>query len=444
MSKAIHVISLGCPKNRVDSEAMIGQLAAHGYRLTHDPRRADVVVVNTCGFLQASVDEALAEIAALALLKQRRDFRLVVAGCLVQRMGKRLRLEFPVVDALVGVHSCDRLLAAVDGNRGIVKRSPTDFGGDYYGRRVLTTGPGWAYLRIADGCDNRCGYCLIPSIRGRFRSRPVGELVAEARSLAARGVRELVLIAQDTTDYGVDLGGRRLLPRLLRRLDAVDGIEWIRVLYTHPAHLDDRTVAAIAGLPTVVKYLDVPLQHVSDRILKAQGRRINGAGTRALIAKLRQRITGVTLRTTLITGLPGETDAEFEELLEFVRDARFEKLGAFAYSPEPGTRAARMGGQVPARVARERLDELMRLQRGISAAAGRGRIGTTCRVLVDAAGEAGTPRRPGYRSTGRSAAEAPEVDGTVHVKSRRALSTGRFIRVRIDRAWDYDVGGTAV
>jgi ribosomal protein S12 methylthiotransferase len=444
VGKSVHVISLGCPKNRVDSEAMIGQLGAEGYRLTADPLRADVVVVNTCGFLRASVDEALAEIAALALLKRKREFQLVVAGCLVQRMGERLRRQAPAIDALVGVHSCDRLMAAIEGGRGIVERGPTDYGGDYYGRRALTTGPGWAYLRIADGCDNRCGYCLIPSIRGRFRSRPVGELVAEARSLAARGVRELDLIAQDTTDYGVDLGGTRLLPRLLRRLDAVDGIEWIRVLYTHPAHLDDRAIAAVAGLPKVVKYLDVPLQHVSDRILKAQRRRIDGAGTRALIARLRERIPGLALRTTFITGLPGETDAEFEALLEFVRDARFEKLGAFAFSPEPGTRAARMKGQVPAGVARERQDELMRLQRKISAAAGRARIGTTCRVLVDAAGAAGTPRRAGYHSTGRSAAEAPEVDGAVFIRSKRRLTAGDFVPVRIGCSWEYDVGGTAV
>jgi len=444
VKKTLHVISLGCPKNRVDSEAMIGQLGAEGYRLTADPLRADVVVVNTCGFLQASVDEARSEIAALALLKQRREFRLVVAGCLVQRMGEELRREFPAIDAQVGVHSCDRLLDAIGKGGAFIKRRPANYGGDYYGRRALTTGPGWAYLRIADGCDNRCGYCLIPSIRGRFRSRPLGELVAEARSLAARGVRELDLIAQDTTGYGVDRGGKRLLPRLLRALGEICGIEWIRVLYTHPAHFDDRIIAALAGLPKVVKYLDVPLQHVSDRILKAQRRGIDSAGTRALIAKLRDRIPGVRLRTTFITGLPGETDREFSELLEFVREARFEKLGAFAFSSEPGTRAARMKGQVPAAVARERMGELMRLQRGISAAVGRGRIGSSCRVLIDATISADVPRRPGYRFTGRSGAEAPEVDGAVFIRSKRRLIAGDFVQVRVDCSWEYDVGGTAV
>lgn len=442
--KKLHVISLGCPKNRVDSEAIIGRLTADDHRLVADPGDADVVVVNTCGFLRAAADEALSEISAIALMKQDRDLQLVVTGCLVQRMGERLRRTIPAIDVLCGVHDYHRLPGMLAGRGSGIKATPTAYGRGFYGRRALTTGPGWAYLRIADGCDNRCAYCMIPSIRGPFRSRPAADIVAEARALAARGVRELNLIAQDTTDYGIDRGGRRLLPALLRRLAAVEGVEWLRLQYTHPAHFNDEIIAAVAELPKVVKYLDLPLQHVSDRILKAQGRRIDGAGTRALIAKLRVRIPGVVLRTTFITGLPGETDAEFAELLAFAREARFEKLGAFAYSPEPGTRAARMKGQVPAGVARGRLDALMRQQRGISAAAGRARVGTTCRVLVDAAGTAGTPRRAGYRFTGRSAAEAPEVDGAVYIRSQRPLSAGSIVPVRIDRSWDYDVGGAVI
>ncbi|MDI6739698.1 MAG: 30S ribosomal protein S12 methylthiotransferase RimO [Candidatus Edwardsbacteria bacterium] len=441
----VHFISLGCPKNRVDSEAMIGQLLRNGYELCDDARQADVMIINTCGFLKESVNEALSEIASVALLKEQREFKLVVTGCLVQRMGKQLQREIPEIDALIGVHSYDRLIEIIRKPKHSIKRDPTSYGAEFYSQRQLTTGPGWAYLRIADGCDNRCGYCLIPSIRGKYRSRPVSEIVKEARALAARGVREVNLIAQDTTNYGIDLGGKRKLPELLRRLDAVDGLKWIRLLYTHPAHFDDRIINAIADNAKAVKYLDVPLQHVSDRILKAMNRKIDGKGTRELIAKLRERIPGLVLRTTFIAGLPGETEQEFDELLDFVRTTRFERMGAFAYSAEPGTRAAALSKQIPEDEKQRRLGKLMALQRRISAANNRSSMQRTCEVLVE--GEVrdnpDIPKRPGYQCYGRSCAEAPEVDGKVFVRTARKLKPGHYQKVRIKQTWDHDLGGIA-
>lgn len=444
--KTAHFISLGCPKNRVDSEAMIGQLQADGYQLTDQADQAGVVIINTCGFLQESVNEALSEIATVALMKEQREFTLVVTGCLVQRMGKELLREIPGIDALIGMHSYDRLLEVIRAPKHAIKRAPTDYDGEFYARRQLTTGPGWAYLRIADGCDNHCGYCMIPSIRGRFRSRPIAEVVAEARALAARGVREVNLIAQDTTNYGIDLGGKRLLPQLLRKLDAVDGLKWVRILYTHPAHFDDRTIAAVADSVKTVKYLDVPLQHISGRILKAMNRGIDGEGTRELIAELRAAIPGLVLRTTFIVGLPGETEREFDELMEFVQLTRFERLGAFAFSPEPGTKAGRLGGQVSEELKRERLGRLMELQRKVSSGLNRARLGRTLDVLVEGknAGGSDAPARKGFQYHGRSPAEAPEVDGKVYVSSFRGLRPGELLKVRIDTTWDHDIGGGAI
>jgi ribosomal protein S12 methylthiotransferase len=431
----VHLISLGCPKNRVDSEAVIGQLQRAGHRLTPDVERADVVIVNTCGFLRESVAEALSEISAVARLKRTRDLRLVVTGCLVQRMGRELLRQMPQIDSVVGVHGYRSIVAAVEGKKSAIPRDAVEYAAGYYTHRALTTGPGWAYLRIADGCDNRCAYCTIPGIRGPFRSRPLADIIAEARSLAGRGALEIDLVAQDTTSYGVDASGKRRLAGLLRKLDTIDGLRWIRVLYTHPAHYDDGLIDALASCGKVVRYLDLPLQHISDRLLEAMNRRTTRDRVERLIAQLRAAMPGLALRTTFIAGLPGETAAEFGELLDFARAMRFERLGCFCYSAEPGTRAAAMPGQVPLAVKRLRRDALMRQQQRISLSANRAKIGDNVEVLVE-----GTAGKKGCRYRGRSPAEAPEVDGKVFLSGRQPLRPGTIVPAVIDAAWAYDLG----
>lgn len=446
-----HFISLGCSKNRVDTEAVVGRLMDAGCVVEPDIHRADAVVINTCGFLRSAADEAMGEISAVARMKKKRPVRLVVTGCLVQRMGRRLMDEIPEIDALVGVHGYGDIVEAVCGSharcsvRGIViPETPSKLPRSFFESRRLTTGPAWAYLRIADGCDNRCAYCLIPGIRGRFRSRSMEDILREARLLTERGVRELNLIAQDTTNYGKDIYGRRRLAELIRRLSVLSDVRWIRVLYTHPAHYDDTLIETMAECRSVVKYLDVPIQHISDRILRAMGRGVTSSDIRRLISRLRERIPDLVLRTTMMVGFPGETETDFCRLLAFVRETGIERLGVFAYSAEEGTRAARMEGQVSEAVKKERLGRLMMAQRDVSRRVSRSRVGRSMEVLVEGkvADVPGLLRRPGYPYVGRSAGEAPEVDGKIYIRSRVPIVPGSFCRVTVDRAWTYDVGGT--
>jgi len=447
-NKNIHVISLGCPKNRIDTEAAMGQLAARGYCFTSDIENAGTVMVNTCGFLQEAVDEGLAEISALAMHKECLGFRLVVTGCLVQRMGRALKKEIPEIDSLVGVHGYDKIAEALAGDGYF--HSPAaacNYRAQFYDRRVLTTGPGWAYLRIADGCDNRCSYCLIPSIRGKFRSRPMPDIIKEARSLAGRGVKEINLIAQDTTAYGSDIYGQRSLPRLLKALCKVDGLKWVRILYTHPAHFDDELIETIAREDKIVKYLDIPLQHISDRMLKNMGRKVDSADIIGLIHKIRAAIPDIVLRTTFIVGFPGETNKDFGLLCDFAREMRLDRVGVFAYSREPGTKAAGMPGQVDARTRSQRLESLMRLQKRISLYKNRLRIGQLRPVLIE--GRLGkdhpeAPLRQGFRYFGRSGGEAPEIDGKIYVNDQDNLTPGSIKEVFIAKAWAYDLGGSVI
>lgn len=443
-NKNVHLISLGCPKNRIDTEAMMGALGRRGYRYAGRLEDAGTVIINTCGFLREAVEEGLSEIGDLARSKQGHDFRLVVAGCLVQRLGRDLKRLVPAIDALVGVHGYQGIIGAVEGRSGLelpaVKRC---YPAGFYHNRILTTGPGWAYLRIADGCDNRCSYCLIPSIRGRLRSRPLPEIVKEARILAGRGVREINLIAQDTTAYGTDLYGMRKLPELLKALARVDGIEWVRLMYTHPAHIDDRLIEALAVQDKAVRYLDVPLQHISDGILKSMGRGIDGWGIAGLIDKLRAAMPDIVLRTTIMVGYPGERPGDFARLCDFVKQAGFDRLGAFAYSPEPGTEAARLPAQVGQRTKQGRLKTLMELQKRVSLDRNRKRIGQRTRVLIEgrlANGDPEVPFRAGYQYYGRSSGEAPEIDGKIYIRSRRELVPGEFRTATIDQAWPHDLG----
>lgn len=447
-NKNVHVISLGCPKNRIDTEAAMGQLAARGYCFTSDIENAGTVMVNTCGFLQEAVEEGVAEISALAIHKERLGFRLVVTGCLVQRMGRALKKEIPEIDSLVGVHGYDKIAEALAGAGYF--HSPAaacNYRAQFYDRRVLTTGPGWAYLRIADGCDNRCSYCLIPAIRGKFRSRSMPDIIKEARLLAQRGVKEINLIAQDTTDYGRDLYGRRRLSDLLKSLCKVDGIEWIRILYTHPAHFDEKLIETVAAEKKIVKYLDIPLQHISGRILKSMGRKVDSAGIISLLHRIRSAIPEIVLRTTFIVGFPGETDNDFEQLCDFVREMKLDRVGVFAYSPESGTRAARMNGRVEEEIKRDRLDRLMRIQKKISLLKNHNRIGRKVKVLLEGAikkDASAVPFKKDYSCFGRSYGEAPEIDGKVYVNSRDILTPGRIKEVYIEKAWAYDLGGSII
>jgi ribosomal protein S12 methylthiotransferase len=412
-------VSLGCAKNLVDSEKMLGQIAESGAVITGDESLADTIVVNTCGFLDAAREEALDVIRELAERKRAGELqRIVVAGCLVQRDGAGLLDEIPEIDALVGVHHRDDVPRAVWGGRANPTSPPPDIAtqpvdrylGDYHPQpwsdrgRLRLTPAHYAYVRISEGCDQKCTFCTIPSIRGPMHSKPADALVGECRELLADGARELVLIGQDTTSYGMDLGDGCGLAGLLRRLDReCDGARWLRLMYVYPTVFTDEMIAAIAECERVVKYIDIPLQHMSDRVLKAMGRRVDRRQQEALLAKLRERIPGVTIRTTFIVGFPGETEAEFTELVDFVRDFRFDALGAFKYSYEPEVPAARIAGRHEDGVIAERYERLMLAQQEVALAAARERVGSELEVVVDGADADG-------RTVARHAGQAPEVD----------------------------------
>jgi ribosomal protein S12 methylthiotransferase len=430
--RAVCVVSLGCPKNLVDSEHILGVLGRSGWRIAATPELADVVVVNTCGFLQSAVKEAYGVIRGI-LDSRLPNQCIVVAGCLVQRQLAALQQMFPQVEHFIGIDDIPRLPAILGRpgkTAGRPLRAPTGLCRAGLPRLVSTPGH-YAFLRIADGCDNCCAYCLIPSIRGRLRSRSLHDILREARMLAANQVRELILIAQDTTAYGLDIVGRSLLAPLLRRLARVEGIEWLRVLYTHPAHFTPDLLDELAASDKVVKYIDLPLQHISDRLLQCMNRRSLRSDVEFLLGRLRS-IPGMAIRTTFITGLPGETRAEFAELLEFVHQGHFAHVGCFAYSPEPGTRAARMPGPVAPATREARARELMAAQRRISLARNRALVGRTAEVRID--------RFDSGRNEylGRTYADAPEIDNTAHVRGDR-LIVGSVVSASVIRAGAYDI-----
>ena len=435
MISKIGMVSLGCSKNRVDSELMLGRLEDAGYVITPDPADADAIIVNTCGFIDTAKEESIDTLLEMAQFKQSGRCRLLIAtGCMVQRYSDELKEGLPEVDAFVGVRDFDALADVIrraDAGERAVEVSGRR-GATGCGRRVLTTPAYSAYVRISEGCDNRCTYCAIPLIRGGYHSRPYGEIMDECRALAAQGVTEITLIAQDTSRYGNDFeGGRTLLSRLLRDVAAIEGVHWVRVLYTYPDTVDDELVATLRDEPKVCEYLDLPLQHINARILKRMNRRGDPQSIRALLRDCREK--GMFLRTTFMVGFPGETEEEFEELLDFVKEIRFDRLGAFAYSPEEGTAAADMPDQVPDEVKQERLDRLMQLQQGISLELNRRRVGEVCEVLVEGF--------EGLTYYGRSMREAPEIDGKVFFISERELEPGQYVRVRITGAEEYDLQG---
>lgn len=438
MGKRIGMISLGCAKNQVNAEQMLFMLREAGYEILPTVEGADVVIINTCGFIDSAKSEAIDNILAMAELKAAGVIgKILVTGCLSQRYRDEILRELPEVDGVLGTGSYGQIVSAVDGL--LAERSVSEFGDidapvDEMGR-VLTTPSYYAYLKIAEGCDNRCSYCVIPSLRGRYRSRRMEDCLYEARMLADDGVKELIVVAQDTSRYGIDLYGEHKLAELLRELCKIEKLHWVRVHYLYPDELDDELLEVIASEPKIVKYMDIPIQHVNDKILKKMNRRGTRAELDALFAKIRARIPDVVIRTSIITGLPYEGEAEFEELCDWLRANKLERVGAFAFSPEEGTAAARM--EYPdEETAVRRAEIVAELQSRIMDECNEKRIGTVTEVLCE-----GFDPESG-RYFGRTYADSPDIDGRVVFESDRTVHIGDFVPVRVTGAVDGDLTGT--
>ncbi len=430
-------ISLGCSKNLVDTEVMLHNLHKRGFEITFDTSEAEIIVINTCGFIESAKTEAIENILDAAELKTYGKCRhLIATGCLVERYREEVLDEIPELDALVGVGSLDKIADACEavlrGERytSFEDKNTSKLGGG----RVLTTLPHTAYLKIAEGCDNRCTYCAIPLIRGKFRSRPIEDIVEEAKQLEAEGVREINLIAQDTSRYGLDIYGEYSLARLVREITEKTEIPWIRLLYCYPDKITDELIGELRDNPRLVKYMDIPIQHISNSVLRRMNRHGDRALIESVIEKLRREVPGIVLRTTAMVGFPGEGDADFEELCRFVKEARFERFGAFTFSPEEDTEAYSMDGQIDEQVKQDRYDCLMATQLTVLEDINASRVGAELDVLID-----------GYDTVaeiyyGRSYADAPDVDGKVYVRAAKgSYALGEFVRVRVTEALDYDL-----
>ncbi len=434
-------VSLGCPKNLVDSEKMLGTLALDGYSLVSNPEDADFVIVNTCGFIESSRQESKAVIREMAALKNEGKTKgLIVAGCLPERVGGSLIDEIPEIDHIVGVFGrdeinrvADHLIGGVREQRELFRPAPIKALDDR--ARLRITPQHFAYLKISEGCDRTCTFCAIPKMRGKHVTKPVELVLAEARELVADGVRELNIVAQDTTYYGLDLYGEVRLAALLRELDQIEGLDWIRLMYLYPIHFNDELIETIAGSERIIPYLDLPLQHINDTMLKRMQRRVNREQTQTLLHKLRESIPNLVLRTTFITGFPGETDQQYGELKEFVAEVAFERMGVFTYSLEPGTPAERLEGHLPDDVKQNRRDELMELQQQIAFDFGDSLQGYELDVLID-------EQVQDDLWSGRTYADAPEIDGNVYVSGTK-VAVGDMIPVEIIDRRDYDLVGIA-
>ena len=438
MSQSIGMVSLGCAKNQVDAEQMLFLLQQAGYNILPEPAGADVVIVNTCGFIESAKTEAIDNILAMAQLKAEGSVgKILVTGCLAQRYQEEILKELPEVDGVLGTGSYYDVVSAVkqllDGAEGIEEYGDIQAPVQECGR-ILTTPKHYAYLKIAEGCDNHCAFCIIPTLRGKYRSRPMEKLLEEAKELAASGVKELIVVAQDTSRYGIDLYGERKLAELLRELCKIDGFVWVRVHYLYPDEMSDELIDVLANEPKIVKYLDIPIQHIDDGILKKMNRRGNSKYLKALLTKLRDRIPGLVLRTSLITGLPGEGEKEFEALCDFLREYKLERVGAFAFSPEEGTRAAKM--EYPdAEVARQRADVVEEIQSRIMDEWNESMMGKKLQVLCE-----------GYDADeecwyGRTFADSPDIDGRILFDSEEELTPGDFVTVEVTDACDRELIG---
>lgn len=438
MSHKIGMVSLGCPKNQVDAERMLAELKTAGFEITNEEEKAEVIIVNTCGFIESAKAEAIENIIEVSSYKESGSLKsLIVTGCLAERYKEQILTEIPEVDSVVTIGAnkniVDIVKAALNGSKELYSAEKAEL--PLTGERILTTPFYTAYLKVAEGCNNRCSYCAIPDIRGNFRSLPIEKCVAEAKNLAAKGVKELIVVAQDTTNYGADIYGRPSLTELLKELTKIEGIHWIRTLYTYPDKITDELLDLIANEEKLVPYLDIPIQHASDKILKKMNRRGNSADIKALITKIRKKIPEITLRTSLITGFPDETEEDFTALAEFVNEVRFDRLGCFAYSEEEGTLAVGFPNQIDPQIRQDRSENIMNDQMTIAEEKNEAKIGSTVEVLVE-----------GYDSYikcfyGRSAADAPDIDGKVFFMSDKSLEVGSFVKVLINDVIEYDLLG---
>ena len=442
MSTRVGMLSLGCPKNQIDAEHILFDLKKEGFEIVQDAALADVAIVNTCGFIEAAKQESIDEILELCTLKQEGKIKAIICtGCLAERYRDEILKEIPELDAVVGIGSNSELsdvIRKVLWDKTTVSRYGEKCNLSLEGGRIISTEPFYAYLKIAEGCDNCCTYCAIPSIRGRFRSRKIEDVVEEAKWLAQNGVTEIVVIAQDTTRYGEDLYGEPKLAQLLKELCKIDGLKWIRTLYSYPERITDELISVVRDEPKLVKYFDIPMQHCNGEILKRMNRHGNKEFLAELVNKIRKEIPDVTLRTTLIAGFPGETDEQFGELVDFVKDMKFERLGCFAYSIEEGTPAAKMEGQLDEDVKEHRAEIIMQEQMFISDRFNETMVGKKLEVVVE-----GFDR---YAECwfGRSVMDAPEIDGKVFFTCEEKPAVGEYINVQIDDVLDYDLIGTRV
>ena len=432
-------VSLGCDKNLVDSEEMLGLLTRKGFEIVDDETLAEVIIINTCCFINDAKEESVNTILEMAEYKKAGSCKaLIVTGCMAQRYKNEITEEVPEVDAVLGTTSYEDIYRAiqeaVDGKKFQEFKS-IDYLPESLGRRVLTTGGHFGYLKIAEGCDKHCTYCIIPKLRGKFRSVPMERLLTQAREMAEEGVKELILVAQETTVYGTDIYGKKSLHVLLKELCKISGIRWIRVLYCYPEEIYDELIQTMKEEKKICHYLDLPIQHASDRILKRMGRRTTRAELAYIVNKLRGEIPDIVLRTTLITGFPGETEEDHEELMEFVDEMEFDRLGVFTYSPEEDTPAAGMPDQIPEEIKEERRDEIMELQQEISYDKGTDRIGQELLVMI----EGKVADESAY--IGRTYGDAPKVDGYIFVQTGELLMTGDFAKVRVTGALEYDLIG---
>ena len=434
----ISMVSLGCPKNQVDAEMMLYSLKEAGFEISPEESQADAIIINTCGFIEDAKAEAIENILEASRYKSEGECKaLIVTGCLAERYKDDVTQEIPEVDVCVGI-GANRNIAeivknAIEGKRENYYGEKTDL--DLNGKRILGGYPFTAYLKVADGCDNCCTYCAIPKIRGRMRSRSIEDCVNEAKELAQNGVKELIVVAQDTTAYGCDIYGKPMLPKLLKELCKIDGLHWIRTLYTYPEKITDEFLDTLANEPKLIKYLDIPIQHVNGEILKKMNRKGDSKSLSELINKIRTKVPNITLRTTLITGFPGETEDQFSEMAQFVKETRFDRLGCFTYSAEEGTIAAEFENQVDEQTKTDRMENIMDMQMTIAAEKNEEKIGTVIEVIIEGWDD--------YIKCyfGRTTFDAPEVDGKIFFMAHKPLKIGDFVKVRINDCLDYDLLG---
>lgn len=440
MSYKVALVSLGCSKNLVDSEVMLNILSSNDYKMTRTANSADVIIVNTCGFIESAKQESIDHIIELGQLKKNGSCKVLIAsGCLAERYNDDLMKEIPELDAVIGTGDYKNILEVIEsvisGNK-VVKFGNQENVDIHELPRVISATNGSTYLKIAEGCDNRCTYCIIPKLRGKYRSRKLEDILKEATLLAAQGIKELNVIAQDTTRYGMDLYGKYRIAELLEELSKIEGIEWIRLLYSYPDEFDNELINVIATNDKVCKYLDIPIQHASDNILKRMGRRTTKAEIKELVNNLRSRIPNIALRTTLIVGFPGETEEDYKELVDFVKETRFDRLGVFTYSREEDTPAYQMEEQVEDEIKLKRQERIMLLQSDISMDKNQKMVGKMLKVLVEG--------KEGKKYFGRTYKDAPEIDGNVFFSSKEKHNPGEFTYVRIKEAAEYDLIGEEI